>query len=142
MNAPFDGLTDEAAKMLTEVFLTASGAELTIESRPAGHWPFHQNIPARRWRVTLVRRGRIWAFDYYTGVGLPTDYVPTAYDVLSVLTKREPPPFDQWLAEAGITPDIPAARAFAMYTAERAEYENVVQMFPEPEMLAALQQIS
>ena len=70
MNAPFDGLTDEAAKMLTEVFLTASGAELTIESRPAGHWPFHQNIPARRWRVTLVRRGRIWAFDYYTGVGL------------------------------------------------------------------------
>lgn len=80
------------------------------------------------WRVTLRRNGKSFSFKF--GQSIASDGTPpTAYDVLTCLTKYEPGTFENFCDEYGYDND--SRKAEKVYKAVVKEYAGVARLFSD-----------
>ena len=79
------------------------------------------------YKIKFTRNGKQYSTKFYMGLGNGADKIPTAYDVLSALTKYEVGSFYDFCDEFGYDEYDEANKA--IYNAVINEYKNVVRMW-------------
>lgn len=107
-------------------FLEKVGATLTLEYKKFAKYFPHDTAPRDVYRFTLRRRRKSYTGTF--GQSFKNQgQEPTAYDILSVLTKSEPGTFQQFCDDFGY--DVDSISALATYKAVQKEWAGVVRVF-------------
>lgn len=88
--------------------------------------------------ITLTKGKREYVFTFGQSIANTGLKEPTAYDVLSTITKNNPGTFDDFCSEYGY--DTDSRTAERVYNAVREEWLNVKALFTDDE-IATLQEI-
>ena len=75
----------------------------------------------------------------YQKLKAETPLLPTAYDILTCITKYDPGTFEDFCSDFGYDTDSRSAKK--TWKAVCKEWKNISKLFPEPEVLEALSEI-
>lgn len=122
-----------------EDFLKSTETKLTVNFKEYG--PHFEDDKESRdiYRITLRNKGHKFSFNFGQSINKTgTGEKPTAYDVLTCLTKYDPGDFHNFCYEFGYNED--SRKAFKIYKAVIREWKNVELLFNE-EQIEKLQEI-
>ncbi len=121
-------------------FLEKTGTTLKIEFKRNGKHFDDDKDNRDIYSVTLSRGPRKFTFDFGQSINNSgkNRVKPTAYDILTCLTKYDPGTFENFCSEFGY--DTDSRKAEKTYKAVVNEYQNIAMLFTDEE-LEELQEI-
>lgn len=123
-------------------FLNATGTAMKVKFLAYG-FHFDDDKQSRDiFQITLVNKLHRFIFKFGQSINDSTgngDNLPTAYDILSCLTKYDPCDFENFCSEFGY--DIDSRKAFKTYKGVRREWKNIERLFT-PKQIEQLQEIN
>lgn len=130
------GKYEEAGRVALDGVGGTMAAALSDTKRPTWEEKRKEGEPEPyrpHWRVTLSANGRAYTFDYFdsikNGMEAPQPPAPSAYDILTCLTKYDPGTFGEFCAMFGY--DTDSRRAESTWVAVCDEWRNLVRVFGE-----------
>lgn len=113
-------------------FLEKTQTLIAIEFQYKGPYFDDEKENRNVYKISLKRNGKIWAFRFGQSIEKSERNIPpTAYDVLSTLTKYDPGTFEDFCSGYGYDPD--SRKAEKTYFAVQKEYAELCKMFNEQE---------
>lgn len=123
-------------------FLNATSTAFTCKFKE--HTLYFDTDDHHRDVFTCTLKNKLHTFRFKFGQSLVNstgngDNLPTAYDVLTCLTKYDPGTFDEFCSEYGY--DTDSRQAFKTHKAVVREWKNIKKLFT-PEQIEVLQEIN
>lgn len=121
-------------------FLKSTNTELKIEFLKVGVNPLWEDGAKRNiYQCTLINKKHNYTFKFYdSAFNYENKNVlfPTAYDILSCLTKYEIGTFKDFVNEFGydVGKEKNDGDTYKIYTGCKSEYSNLIQLFTDEEM--------
>jgi hypothetical protein len=116
-------------------FLKKHGIQFSAR-RGVGKHPLFcdgKHTHGEHWRVSFIWPGRRYILSFWNSMNDVTEgKAPTAYDVITCLTKNDPGDFEEFCREFGY--DTDSRKAEKTYKAVVAEWKNVEACFSEEEL--------
>jgi|ERR1019366_760342 hypothetical protein len=109
-------------------FIAKTGATLKVTFKEFERYFDDDKEPRDIWRFTIQRNGKSYTSRFGQSI-VNRGIEPTAYDILSVLTKYEPDTFENFCGDYGY--DTDSRRAEKTYKAVVKEWEGVSRLFAD-----------